>query len=585
MNNLFSPEEGNFTEDVLEEQVLSSKAVLVNCSDYQFKTLRENLRQRLEANQDEIVYCVGQSQNDEESGLSENELLASKTNLQKLSKAVNCDCTLLRKYPGALGNLEDYLIRKQFDDNDFIEIRVAVVGNVDAGKSTLLGVLTHGELDNGRGLSRQRLFRHKHEIESGRTSSVGNEILGFRSNGTVVNHVVSRTEKLNWENICQQSSKIVNFVDLAGHERYLKTTVLGMTSNKPDSCMLMVGSNAGVVGTTKEHLGLALALNVPVFVVITKIDMCPSNILKETLHLLLKILKSPGCRKIPVLVSNMDNAIVAATNFTSERICPIFQVSNVTGHNIDLLKMFLNLLNSQTKFNDQEFSELMIDDTFSVPIVGTVVSGTVMNGIIQTGESLLLGPDMLGNFNLVQIKSIHRKRLPVQFVKAGHSAAFALKKVKRNSIRKGMVLVHTKSNPKAVWEFKGEVLVLHHSTTMSRKYQAVLHCGNIRQTARILAMNKEYLRTGDKALVHFRFVKNPEYLKTGSKFLFREGKTKAVGTVTELIEDASPYQSHLRKSANSHYHHNKFAPSRTASRRCGERRNRKHDKPQITVNV
>jgi len=62
-----------------------------------------------------------------------------------------------------------------------------VVGNVDAGKSTLLGVLTHCELDNGRGYSRQKLFRHKHEVESGRTSSVGNEILGFSSDGTVVN--------------------------------------------------------------------------------------------------------------------------------------------------------------------------------------------------------------------------------------------------------------------------------------------------------------------------------------------------------------------------------------------------------------
>jgi len=58
-----------------------------------------------------------------------------------------------------------------------------VVGNVDAGKSTLLGVLTHGELDNGRGLARQKLFRHKHEAETGRTSSVGNDILGFDSVG------------------------------------------------------------------------------------------------------------------------------------------------------------------------------------------------------------------------------------------------------------------------------------------------------------------------------------------------------------------------------------------------------------------
>lgn len=62
-----------------------------------------------------------------------------------------------------------------------------MVGNVDAGKSTLLGVLTHGELDNGRGLARLKLFRHKHEMESGRTSSVGNDILGFDSKGNVVN--------------------------------------------------------------------------------------------------------------------------------------------------------------------------------------------------------------------------------------------------------------------------------------------------------------------------------------------------------------------------------------------------------------
>lgn len=41
-----------------------------------------------------------------------------------------------------------------------------------------------------------------------------------------------------------------------------------------------MGSNAGIVGMTKEHLGLALALNVPVFVVVTKIDMCPANILQ-----------------------------------------------------------------------------------------------------------------------------------------------------------------------------------------------------------------------------------------------------------------------------------------------------------------
>lgn len=69
-----------------------------------------------------------------------------------------------------------------------------------------------------------------------------------------------------------------------------------------------------------EHLGLALALNVPVYVVITKTDMCPQNVLSDTLKLLAKILKSPGCRKIPVFITKEDDITVAATNFVSERL-------------------------------------------------------------------------------------------------------------------------------------------------------------------------------------------------------------------------------------------------------------------------
>jgi len=84
-------------------------------------------------------------------------------------------------------------------------------------------------------------------------------------------------------------------------------------------CCFQIGANAGVVGMTKEHLGLALALGVPVFVVVTKIDMCPPNILQETLQMLHKILKSPGCRKMPVLVQTVDDVVVSAMNFTSER--------------------------------------------------------------------------------------------------------------------------------------------------------------------------------------------------------------------------------------------------------------------------
>ena len=71
---------------------------------------------------------------------------------------------------------------------------------------------------------------------------------------------------------------------------------------------------------TKEHLGLALALIVPVFVVVTKIDMCPPNVLQETMKLLMRVLKSPGCRKIPVIVQSDDDVITSAANFSSARL-------------------------------------------------------------------------------------------------------------------------------------------------------------------------------------------------------------------------------------------------------------------------
>lgn len=66
-----------------------------------------------------------------------------------------------------------------------------------------------------------------------------------------------------------------------------------------------------------------------------------------------------------------------------------------------------------------------------------------------------------------------------------------------------------------------------------------MHCGSIRQTASILSMSQDCLRTGDKALVHFRFIKHPEYIKPGQRMVFREGRTKAVGNVLKLIPHSS----------------------------------------------
>ena len=74
------------------------------------------------------------------------------------------------------------------------------------------------------------------------------------------------------------------------------------------------------VGTTKEHLGYALALGVPVMVVVNKVDLCPSDRVERILCQLETMLKSPGCQKIPVRVNNDDDIITVASNFDSNRL-------------------------------------------------------------------------------------------------------------------------------------------------------------------------------------------------------------------------------------------------------------------------
>lgn len=505
------------------------------------------------------MFDIGLEDNGDSQLLTESEWDAALARLKDVSEKLKADWKILmtknvpnsevdvgnetKKERGCVGKL--MIRRRPVDVDDTIETRIAVVGNVDAGKSTLLGVLVKGGLDDGRGKARVNLFRHKHEIESGRTSSVGMEIMGFDTKGeVVVSGVPGR--KLSWEEIGKRSAKVISFTDLAGHERYLRTTVFGLLSSEPNYCLLMVAANNGLIGMSKEHLGIALALNVPVMVVITKIDMTPPHILQQTLTQLTKILKSPGARKIPIFIKNREECINTATQFVSQRICPIFQVSNVTGECLDLVREFLNILPHHGKYDVDAAFEFHINDTFSVPFVGTVVSGVVKSGVIHAGDTVLVGPDSLGQFTSTTIRSIERKRIGVPACSAGQSASFALRRVRRKDVRKGMVVLLAKSDtnpnlpaaqPKVHREFVAEVLILSHATTIRTKYQAMLHVGPVSQTCAIIDIDRAYIRTGDRATVAFRFVQRPEFLAVGDRILFREGRTKGLGIVKQVGYD------------------------------------------------
>ena len=83
------------------------------------------------------------------------------------------------------------------------------------------------------------------------------------------------------------------------------------------------------------------------------------------------------------------------------------------------------------------------------------------------------------------------------------------------------------------------VLILSHATTIKTKYQAMLHVGPISQTCAIIDIDRAFIRTGDRAIVAFRFVQRPEYLAVGDRILFREGRTKGLGIVKTVGYDAS----------------------------------------------
>ena len=70
-------------------------------------------------------------------------------------------------------HVADVLVRRKAGQRSPVEIRVAVIGNVDSGKSTMVGVLTRSMLDDGRGGARSKVMKHNHETSTGRTSSVG----------------------------------------------------------------------------------------------------------------------------------------------------------------------------------------------------------------------------------------------------------------------------------------------------------------------------------------------------------------------------------------------------------------------------
>jgi small GTP-binding protein len=411
------------------------------------------------------------------------------------------------------------------------EIRIGTCGQVDTGKSTLLGILTNPknnssitELDDGRGLARKRIFKHQHEKETGRTSSI-----------------TYCYTKMN--------SKGYTFIDLAGHEKYLSTTMTGISGGVLDYIIVLLGANTGTVPRiTKEHISLALAYRIPIIFVITKIDMNVEQQKTQTISKIKNIMESKGAGNKKIKEINNKNGIEECLSLMKEnsQICPLFQVSNTTGENIDLLVNFISKLDPRISWQKKIDKDplFLIEEVFHITGIGIVVSGTMKKGFIKTNQNLLLGP-MNGQYKNILIKSIHNNdREFVKELKAGQTGCFWIKpvnykdKINRKQIKRSMVIMKDK---KCTYEFNANITILHNPSTIKINYQPVIHCGNIKQAAKVCEITdnetnqqKEILRSGDKATIKFKFMFHPEFVEDNSLLVFREGKTKGVGRITSF---------------------------------------------------
>jgi len=396
------------------------------------------------------------------------------------------------------------------------EIRIASIGNVDSAKSTTISVIANNILDDGRGSARSKMLKHPHEKKSGRTSSI-------------TQHYIKTKEK------------IIGFIDLAGHERYLKTTVSGLNGFFIDYAMITIGFDRGLVGMAKEHLAIALALKIPLFVVLTKLDIAKEHKRINLKKQLKKLFKHPFAGQKEVEYVNDSNIKSLITNYshTYNKI-PIFEISNTRGDNIENLRNFILSLKYYNQIGNQitDNPKFIIDDRFKIKGIGIVISGIAKEGVFKKDESYYLGP-FNGKFKKVVIKSIHGNfKNFVDYLAAGQGGCFNIKCIEKkdeinfNHIKKGLILT---KYPFSIKKFRAKVSILHHPTTIKLNYQPTIHCGTVRQTAKIYKMSKELVRTGDSAIVDFEFLFKPEYIEIGQKIVFRDGRTKGVGIIQQLL--------------------------------------------------
>ncbi|OJJ85831.1 uncharacterized protein ASPGLDRAFT_106926, partial [Aspergillus glaucus CBS 516.65] len=343
------------------------------------------------------------------------------------------------------------------DDHSSTEqIRVSITGPSIAGKSSLLGTLTSSSLDNGRGKSRLSLLKHRHEISSGITSSVAQELIGYTgdSSGSVdaINYASGNVAA--WDDIHAVSTggRLAFVSDLPGSVRFSKSMLRGLISWAPHCVILCIPANCDD-GTTSgsdskpaeqtteidlalSYLELCIKLEVPILIAITKMDLASRVGLRNTLSKVLSVLKLSGKKPAMLPVSGLTDKVAGLQRIgTAEGgevrkvidamagdtllTVPIVLTSAVDGSGIEKLHAFLRYLPvpakpslrtidlSKAQSQSPTGNVFDIDEVFAIPPSkvysissdqtpkenqGVVLCGLVRYGAISIGDELVVGP-------------------------------------------------------------------------------------------------------------------------------------------------------------------------------------------------
>ena len=499
----------------------------LHATEGRFESLAAQLRHRVLSGDGEATYVVGVTDDGGLAGIEPETFSESMDVLSLLAEEAGAHIADVQTWSVERGGIVGVAtIREGMRLADDEHIVVGTAGHVDHGKSTLVGSLVTGQADDGQGGTRSYLDVRPHEIERGLSADLSYGVYGFDEDGPV--RMDNPDRKSDRARVVEDADRLVSFVDTVGHEPGLRTTIRGIVGQKLDYGLLTVAADDGPTKTTREHLGILLATELPTMVAITKVDLVDDERVAEVEREVERLLRDAEKTPLPVARHGTD----AAVEEISETVVPVLRTSAVDGTGLETLDELFERLPKTETAADGDF-EMYIDRTYKVSGVGAVASGTIRSGRVEAGDELLLGPMADGTFQEVEVRSIEMHYHRVEQAEAGRIVGIALKGVREADVERGMVLLPRDADPTPVREFEAEVMVLNHPTRIGDGYEPVVHLETVSEAAAFYPEGGQLL-PGDTGRARVRFKFRPYCVEEGQRFVFREGSSKGVGTVTAV---------------------------------------------------